>query len=81
MDIATLRPSQSLKLLSKFSEAHFGFRIIRAKAHQHADAPHPFRLLRARRERPSRGSRSAAEKRDELAPFQRPMSPVLPPEG
>src|SRR6478752_1479375 len=33
--------------------------------HQHADTPHPMRLLRARRERP-RHSR-AAQKRDELA--------------
>jgi predicted dehydrogenase len=33
-------------------------------------------LLRARRERPCR--RRAAEKRDELAPFHWPMSPVHP---
>jgi hypothetical protein len=33
--------------------------------HQHADTPHPIRLLRARRERP-RHCR-AAQKRDELA--------------
>ena len=33
-------------------------------------------LLRARRERPRR--RRAAEQRNELAPFQWPMSPVLP---
>src|SRR6516164_10226765 len=33
-------------------------------------------LLRARRERPRR--RRAAEQRDEIAPFQWPMSPVLP---
>src|SRR5262249_6516782 len=32
---------------------------------QHADAPHPLALLRARRERPRR--RRAAEQRDELA--------------
>src|SRR5215470_12746602 len=40
---------------------------------QYAD--HWHRLLRARRERP-RGC--PAEKRDELAPFHCPMSPVLP---
>jgi len=34
--------------------------------HQHADTPHPIRLLRARRERPRRSR--AAEQRDELAP-------------
>ena len=37
-----------------------------ASAHEHADAPHPLGLLRARRERPRR--RRAAEQRDELAP-------------
>ena len=36
-----------------------------AEVHQHADAPHPLALLRARRERP-RGR--AAEQSDELAP-------------
>src|SRR5690349_10956827 len=40
--------------------------MIGGRAHQYAHAPHPLRLLRARRERP-RGCR-AAEKRDELAP-------------
>ena len=38
-----------------------------ACAHEHADAPHPLALLRARRERPR--SRRAAEQRDELAPL------------
>ena len=37
-----------------------------AAGHEHADAPHPLALLRARRERPRR--RRAAEQRDELAP-------------
>src|SRR5262245_42080680 len=36
------------------------FRIAGRAAHQHADAPHPLALLRARRERPHR---CAAEKR------------------
>ena len=35
--------------------------------HEHADAPHPLGLLRARRQRPRR--RRAAEQRDELAPL------------
>jgi hypothetical protein len=37
--------------------------------HEHADWPHPLRLLRARRERPHR--RRAAEERDEFASFHR----------
>ena len=43
------------------------FRIVRGECHEHADAPHPLGLLRARRERPRR--RRAAEQRDELAPL------------
>ena len=43
------------------------FRIVRGCGHEHADAPHPLALLRARRERPRR--RRAAEQRDELAPL------------
>jgi len=40
------------------------FSIVRGKRCEDADAPHPPRLLRARRERPRR---RAAEQRDELA--------------
>src|SRR6516165_8613384 len=47
-------------------EAGLCFRIIRSEWHEHADAPHPLDLLRARRERPRH--RRTAEKRDELAP-------------
>ena len=39
---------------------------LRRQCHEHADAPHPLGLLRARRQRPRR--RRAAEQRDELAP-------------
>src|SRR5262249_48910801 len=39
--------------------------IVRARTHEHADAPHSLRLLCARGERP-RGRR-AADERDELA--------------
>src|SRR5262249_27651967 len=46
------------------SDASLSFHIGRSRAHEHADAPHPLALLRARRERPR--SR-AAEQRDELA--------------
>jgi hypothetical protein len=41
------------------------FPIVRGSEHEHADAPHPPGLLRARGERP-RG-RCAAEQRDEIA--------------
>src|SRR5262249_24430135 len=47
-------------------DAGLSFRVVRARGHQHADAPHPLALLRARRERP-RGCRTA-EQRHELAP-------------
>src|SRR5262249_50751295 len=47
-------------------ESGLTFRIVRGLAHKHADAPHPLRLLRARRERQRR--RRAGEQRDELAP-------------
>jgi hypothetical protein len=40
-------------------------RIARARAHERADALHPLSELRARRERPYRGS---GEQRDESAP-------------
>src|SRR5262245_29035396 len=50
-------------------EARPRIRITLREAHQHADQPHPARLLRARRERPR--SRNATDKRDELAPPHR----------
>jgi hypothetical protein len=40
--------------------------VVCCEIHQHADAPHPLRLLRSRCDRPGR---RAAEQRDELAPF------------
>jgi hypothetical protein len=40
-------------------------RTVSGIGHQHADAPHPLRLLRARHERPS--GRRAAEQRYERA--------------
>jgi hypothetical protein len=45
------------------THASLGFRIIRGRGHEHADAPHPLGLLRACRKRPCR---RAAEQRDEL---------------
>jgi hypothetical protein len=41
------------------------FPVALSIPHQHANAPHPLALLRARRERPRCGR--AAEQRDELA--------------
>src|SRR2546427_9934580 len=52
--------------LQERSDASLSFHIGCIRAHEHADAPHPLVLLRARRQRPR--SR-AAEKRDERAPL------------
>jgi hypothetical protein len=46
-------------------DARLPDRIVRNPRHEHANVPQTFRLLRARRERPT--SRRAAEQRDELA--------------
>ena len=68
VSIRTLRPidpAQFLQPLQERRDAGLRFRIVRSRVHQHADAPHPLGLLRARRQRPRR--RRAAEQRDELA--------------
>jgi hypothetical protein len=65
-DVAALRPAKLLQPLSKCRELRLSHGIALGGVHQHADAPHAPRLLRARRERP--GDRRAAEERDELAP-------------
>ena len=70
MSIRTLRPigpAQLLQPLQERRDAGLKFRIVRGCVQEHADAPHPLGLLRARRERPR--SRRAAEQRDELAPL------------
>jgi hypothetical protein len=54
--------------LQEYRNAGPLFRIIRSCVHEHANAPNPLALLRARRERPRR--RRAAEQRDELATSQ-----------
>src|SRR5262245_887475 len=64
--IAAVHPAQFLQLLDERSALRPSFRIALRPAHQYADAPHPLRLLRARRERPC-DSRAAGQ-RDELAP-------------
>src|SRR5215475_3649565 len=60
-------PAKRLQPLQEGSEPCLVMRIVRRCGEEHADAPHPLALLRARRERP-RCSR-AAEQRDELAPL------------
>src|SRR5262249_55523954 len=62
---ATVAPAQLLQDLLEGRDAGLSFRIVRGPIHEHADAPHPLRLLCARHERP-RDSR-AAEQRDQRA--------------
>src|SRR5262245_47583536 len=64
--IAADRPAQLLQRLPECGIAGRHLRIVCGETREHADAPHPLALLRARRERPRR--RRAAEKRDEFAP-------------
>ena len=73
--VAAVGPAQFLQPLQERRDAGLSFRIVRGQVHEHADAPHPLALLRARRERPR--SRRAAEQRDELAPLHvdHPASP------
>ena len=52
-------PAQLLQDLPERRYAGLTLWIVRGRVHQHADAPHPLGLLRARRERPRR--RRAAE--------------------
>jgi hypothetical protein len=63
--VATIDPAQLHKPLHERTEASAPLRIVLAHIHQHTDPPHPFRLLRARRERPCH--RRTAEQCDELA--------------
>src|SRR5262245_35147069 len=63
-NIASLCPTQPLKVLPKSRDAGLSFRIALGICDQHADPSHLLRLLRACRERPRR---CAAEKRDEVA--------------
>src|SRR5262249_33978770 len=64
LDVAAFGPAQFTKSLQERCEAGASFRIVCGPVYQHADAPHPLSLLRARRQRPRR---RAAEQRDELA--------------
>src|SRR5262249_49874881 len=67
LDIPADGPAQLLQSLMESREARLTFRIIGGEIHEHADAPHPVGLLRARRKRP--GCRRATDERNERAPF------------
>src|SRR5262245_61090696 len=64
--VAAVGPAQFLQPLHERREAGLTFRIARGQRMEHAYAPYPLALLRARGERPRR--RSAAEQGDEVAP-------------
>jgi len=66
MDVAAFQPSEPFKRLPECCDPALDGRVSFHAVHQHADAPHPFRLLPARRERPSSGS--AAERDQQLPP-------------
>src|SRR5262245_66251635 len=74
--VAAVGPAQFLQPLHERREAGLTFRIARGQRMEHAYAPYPLALLRARRERPRRSR--ATKQRDERAPFHCPMSPALP---
>ena len=58
--IAAVGPAQLLQPLQERRDAGLRFRIVRGCGHEHADAPHPLALLRARRERPTQPPRRRA---------------------
>src|SRR5215471_17046407 len=66
-NIMPFSPPQLLQPSLECRDAMLCHQVALCVAHEHADAPHLAGLLRPRRERP-RGSRAAAEQRDELAP-------------
>ena len=51
-DVLPDSPTQLLQALCKSRQAGVSFHIVRSEWREHADAPHPLGLLRARRERP-----------------------------
>src|SRR5262249_7943804 len=64
--VAAIGPTKVRKGLSEHRDASLRHGIVFVVLHEHADTPHPFALLRARRDGPCR---RAADERDELAPF------------
>src|SRR5262249_46171935 len=65
-EVASLDPSQLPQAAFERGDARLCLRVVGGKTHQHADPPHPLRLLRACGNRP-RGC--PAEKGDERASF------------
>jgi hypothetical protein len=65
-NVPTFDPAQLPKHLHECLNIGYGQCVCSGCVHQHADAPHPLGLLRARRERPSR----RAKQRHEFASFQ-----------
>src|SRR5262249_22570086 len=74
LQVAADGPAQLLQPLCQRGDAGRRFRIVGGQVHEHADAPHPFALLRARRERPR--SRRTPEQRDERAALHSMTSSV-----
>src|SRR5262249_60602796 len=66
VDIAAFHPAELLKSLVKRGDPGLCFQIIVAIAHQHADTPYAFTLLRIRRKRPR--SNRASNDLDKVAP-------------
>ena len=64
--VAADGPTRLLQSLQECRDVGLRLGLVRAREHEHTDAPYALGLLRARRERPRR--RRAAEQRDELAP-------------
>src|SRR2546421_8126773 len=75
-DVAAIDPAEVAQPIFERSDPQPRLWIIGSERHQDADAPHAFGLLRSRRQRP-RGSRRAAEQRDELAPSHSITSSAL----
>src|SRR5262249_49505370 len=78
LNVVALRPPELLECLPESCQISLSFEVVIGIRHQPANPPHPARLLRARRERPRR---RAAEKRDDLAPFQLTNLHALPSQG
>src|SRR5262249_48783119 len=71
-------PAGLLQPLQERADTGLKIWIVCGGGQEYPDAPHPLRLLRARRKRPH--GRRATEKRDELATLHCSVPPVLPTE-
>src|SRR5262245_46456570 len=67
LEIAALRPPKLVESFLECSQVSLKFRVALRMRHQHADAPHPVRLLGARRKRPH--CRRGADQREEFPAF------------